>query len=445
MFLVWFYITNFYENMAKVLEQFSIGKDLKDPIILFGLFWYVVLTLVLALFIGNLWAAICFSLAAYAVIGNDAVQTLMTYLHSNNDIPWKYLYGWVAAVLLWVIWYWFLTNGWDITYGRLDAKGYTGIEVDWYIVIFPLILVFLTRFRWIPVSTSLLILSIFASELLFQKIVMKSALGYLVAFIASFSMWMIVESILKRKPKKAKDKVFNFTSMLFQAAVWAVVIMVAIWYVIIPLCLQLFSNFEVPAISNFQLGLYTFAAFLFVLWILYERKVDHTLSRNSMFWRIAQTFTTVLLFSTWLMHDMVNIAVFLWPTLSINIMVLISFIFLLGLAYTFRIKWWPVWNIVTKKTSTNEIVAATMIDLVYFAVLLIFKEWSDIPMSTTWVFVWLLAGRQLAIRSINRIDVVEWKDRFKVAFKEIWKDFSKIMVGLGISVVALIVVRAITT
>lgn len=51
-----------------MLDQFSIGKDLKDPIILFGLFWYAVLTLVLALFIGNFWAAVCFSLAAYAVI-----------------------------------------------------------------------------------------------------------------------------------------------------------------------------------------------------------------------------------------------------------------------------------------------------------------------------------------------------------------------------------------
>ena len=76
-----------------MISKFSVVQDFKDPIVLFGLFWYVALTLVLALFIGNIWAAICFSLAAYSVIGNDAVQTLMTYLHSNSDIPWKYLYG----------------------------------------------------------------------------------------------------------------------------------------------------------------------------------------------------------------------------------------------------------------------------------------------------------------------------------------------------------------
>jgi hypothetical protein len=41
-----------------------------------------------------------------------------------------------------------------------------------------------------------------------------------------------------------------------------------------------------------------------------------------------------------------------------------------------------------------------MVDGVYFVILLIFKEWSNIPMSTTWVFIGLLAGRQMAIRSI---------------------------------------------
>jgi len=133
----------------------------------------------------------------------------------NSDIPWKYLYGWVAAVLLWVIWYGFATNGGDITYGRLDAKWYADVQVDWYIVIFPLILVFLTRFRGIPVSTSLLILSIFASELLFQKIVMKSALWYLVAFIASFFMWTIVEVTLKKAASQAKNKAFNFVEIIY--------------------------------------------------------------------------------------------------------------------------------------------------------------------------------------------------------------------------------------
>jgi len=83
--------------------------------------------------------------------------------------------------------------------------------------------------------------------------------------------------------------------------------------VILPLVLQLFPTVEIPAFSNFQIGLYSIVAFLFTLGILYEREADDSVSRSSVFWRCAQTFTTALLFGTWLMHDMVNIAVFL-PT-----------------------------------------------------------------------------------------------------------------------------------
>lgn len=430
--------------MTKVVSKYPVFEDFKNPSLLMWLIAYWVLTLVLALFIWNFWAALAFSLAAYAVIGNDAVQTLMTYIHSNSDVSSRVLFTGVAGVLLAVIWFWFLTAD-DITYGRLSAKWYADFPIEWYIPIFPLILVFLTRFRGIPVSTSLLMLSIFSTTVLFEQIIMKSALGYLVAFLSSLVMWIIVEYILKRAEKShAKTNVLNFSGMIIKSIIASVVIMVAIGYVIIPLISQSFPALEIPESSVVQIGLYTVVVFLFVLGIFYDSKANVSEWRSSMFWRVAQTFTTALLFWTWLMHDMVNIAVFLPSNFGLEIMLLISVLFLLGLAYTFHINGWPVGNIVTKKTSTNEIVAATMIDLVYFVILLIFKDWSNIPMSTTWVFVGLLAGRQFAIRAINRIDIVEWGGRMNLAFKESWKDFSKIMVGLGISVIALIVVRYFT-
>jgi len=429
--------------MNKIVSKYPVFEDFKNPNVLMWLIAYWVLTLVLSIFIWNFWAALSFALAAYAVIWNDAVQTLMTYIHSNNDVPSKYLFAWVAAVLLWVIWYWFLSAG-DITYGRLDAKWYADFEIQWYITIFPLILVFLTRFRWIPVSTSLLMLSIFSTTLLFQSIVMKSALGYLVAFLASFFIWIVVEYILKTFSKKKKSKVVNFVWMIVKSIIASAVIMLALWYVLIPFILSSFPALDIPVITNLQLALYSIVAFLFTLGIFYEREADDSVSRSSVFWRCAQTFTTALLFGTWLMHDMVNIAVFLPSGFGLEIMLLISALFVLWLAYTFHINGGPVGNIVTKKTSTNEIISATLIDLIYFVILLIFKEWSNIPMSTTWVFVWLLAWRQFGIRAINRIDAVSWKGRMNLAFKESWKDFSKIMVGLGISVMALIIVRYFT-
>jgi len=64
--------------------------------------------------------------------------------------------------------------------------------------------VILTRFRGIPVSTSLLMLSLFSTGLLFKDIVMKSAAGYVVAFISAYAIWMTAEYILKRIKYKGK-------------------------------------------------------------------------------------------------------------------------------------------------------------------------------------------------------------------------------------------------
>jgi len=363
--------------LAKIQKKdnFSFRNDLKQPKIVFGLILYVLLVVVLTLLIGNLWAAMCFALAAYSVLWNDAVQTLMTYIHSNDDLPKKLLFGGVLWVLLGVLWYGFLFADWGITYGRLDAKWYADVTVSWYMVFFPLLLVILTRYKGIPVSTSLLMLSLFSTGLLFKNIVIKSAAWYVVAFISAYFIWMAAEYILKRIKYKSKGKD--------------------------------------------------------------QRKV--------IFWRILQTCTTILLFSTWLMHDMVNIAVFLPREITLAIMLVISGLFTLALAYTFHIDGGPVGQIVTSKTKIHRLIGATMVDGVYFVILLIFKEWSNIPMSTTWVFIWLLAGRQVAIRTIGRVGKVKKKqNKYVLAAQEVGKDFGKMLFGLAISLVALVIVRYVT-
>ena len=59
---------------------------------------------------------------------------------------------------------------------------------------------------------------------------------------------------------------------------------------------------------------------------------------------------------------------------------------------------------------------------------LYFKQYNDIPMSTTWVFVGLLCGRELAIATMNK----EYKLRY--VFPIIVNDFLKMIFGLSVSV-----------
>ena len=53
----------------------------------------------------------------------------------------------------------------------------------------PLVLVILTRVG-VPVSTTFLVLSAFASTVVLEKVLIKSALGYLVAASAAYVLWL---------------------------------------------------------------------------------------------------------------------------------------------------------------------------------------------------------------------------------------------------------------
>jgi len=84
---------------------------------------------------------------------------------------------------------------------------------------------------------------------------------------------------------------------------------------------------------------------------------------------------------------------------------------------------------VLNKKNTRYVRSATLIDLVYAFLLLYFKEMNDIPMSTTWVFIGLLSGRELAIYHKNS-DINK-----KTIFPILKKDFGKLMIGLVASVI----------
>ncbi|MEE4209854.1 MAG: hypothetical protein V2I43_11365, partial [Parvularcula sp.] len=72
-------------------------------------------------------------------------------------------------------------------------------------------------------------------------------------------------------------------------------------------------------------------------------------------------------------------------------------------------------------------------------VLYIFKEYSTVPMSTTWVFLGLLAGRELGIRVMahflekNAADP-DGRRSIPGALKLIGLDAGKAAIGLGVSI-----------
>ena len=146
----------------------------------------------------ELWALCGLVLAGASVISNDAVQTLGTFMASNKQTAWWKLWAAASAVLVTTVVYsWFAYNG-DISFGRLDKIPY--VQVEWYHALAPAVLLLLTRFG-IPVSTTFLVLSVFASTVVFEKMLVKSMLGYAIAAVVAYGFWMALSKFLDEKKK----------------------------------------------------------------------------------------------------------------------------------------------------------------------------------------------------------------------------------------------------
>jgi hypothetical protein len=301
-----------------------------------------------------------FLLAAYSVIANDSIQTLGTFLASNKaHFKWYTLWMAASVMLVYTITYGWINYNGDISYGRLTRIPFQ--EVQWYHAMAPAVLLLLTR-KGIPVSTTFLVLSAFASFTVLEKVLMKSIVGYGVAAISAYVIWVVLERYINEKK-------------------------------------------------------------------------DHP--EHVKFWRVGQWITSGWLWFAWLQHDMANIAVFLPRQLMLGdlLMVLVATVSILG--YVFYTGGGRIQEVVINKHGTRFARSSTIINLVYAFILYFFKELNDLPMSTTWVFVGLLTGRELAISS-----VIE-NYRFKYVFPIIAKDFGKMMFGLGASVAIVLIIHQI--
>jgi len=180
------------------------------------------------------------------------------------------------------------------------------------------------------------------------------------------------------------------------------------------------------------------ALFAYGAWYVISRTLDEAApvkEEHKNYWRIAQWFATGGLWWTWLSHDMANIAVFLPRQVPVDLMIMVSGVFVIGLFFMFRERGGKIQEIVLEKHNTRYVRSATLIDLFYWLCLYFFKELNDIPMSTTWVFVGMLAGRELAIASFTG------KMKFKSVFPLVGRDFMKMMIGLGASVALVLMIH----
>lgn len=147
-------------------------------------------------------------------------------------------------------------------------------------------------------------------------------------------------------------------------------------------------------------------------------------------WMVAQWFVSGLLWAVWVMQDGANVAVFLPRKLDGTQFFIFCFVIFLGLGLLFYLRGDKIQKVVSEKVRISDVRAATLIDFSY-ALILIYKLFiSTVPMSTTWVFLGLIGGREIAI---NLARLKKGKKHKNKALKIIGKDFGFATLGLVIS------------
>lgn len=308
-----------------------------------------------------------FALAAYSAIANDSIQTIGTFIASNQNRKWYWLWLFMGLIFVGTVTYSWLTYNGDVSYERLQVPGLEVAPTNFVFLQLaaPIVLLVMTRLR-MPVSTTFLLLNVFTYKAgTIVSVMQKSFLGYLLAFFIAIIVWFTLEKFVTTYLKgKAKP-----------------------------------------------------------------------------YWYVLQWITSGTLWAVWIMQDAANIAVFLPRQLNVWEFVAYAGFVFIGLGFLFYLKGDRIQGIVTEKTKVTDIRAATIVDFVYAIILFYFKIISNVPMSTTWVFIGLLGGRELSIALAKSRKLKKRKARLVRAYRLARKDIVRAMIGLIVSLILALIIN----
>lgn len=172
----------------------------------------------------------------------------------------------------------------------------------------------------------------------------------------------------------------------------------------------------------------------FIVWIVLYRIISKYFSGRKIHggWAVGQWIISGTLWAVWIMQDGANIAVYLPRQLETYQFIIFAGTIFLGMALLFYLRGDKIQGVVSEKTRIGDMRAATLIDFTY-VILLIYKLFiSTVPLSTTWVFLGIIGGREIAIgiarKKVGALHKLQ-------ALKLIGKDFLYAMIGLLISLI----------
>lgn len=309
-----------------------------------------------------------FLLAGAAVIGNDALQTLGTFLAANRGRTPRPLQAlFLCALLCGVLWLGWSRGGGDPAWGRLETFP-PPERFGWVDLLPPLAVLALTRLG-APVSTTFLVLTAFRPTNL-PGLLVQSWLAYGAALLSGLVVYGLA-GWLRGRPGGGQGQ----------------------------------NGGEGGAGGTRP-------------WL----------------WLALQWLAAGWLWSQWLIQDLANVYVYLPRQLAAPPMALSLAALCGAVCVLLATGGGPIQERLTSKSHVADPRSATLITALYGLILAGCAAVSRRPLSTTWVFLGLLAGRELALQ-------LRWRERPAAAVAGLLAgDIARAALGLAVSVgVALLV------
>ena len=386
-----------------------------------------------------------FGMASLAVMGNDALQTLGPFLASQRWRGNRWLQGLVLAVVLCVVlllsW---VAGGGDPAWGRLDRFPLPD-PFRWRDLVPLLALLVLTRLG-LPVSTSFLVLTAMAPVQL-GGMVRKSLAGYGVAFGLAALLYGLLAPWLEGQPPELEaiqseephlgaplsrpsvSEAQRFGASLSEAQRPESSLSEAerseapLSRPSVAEAQRSEGPLSRPSVSEAQLP----ETPLSEAWgpessVAEAQRFGASLSEAErpegpllvvpgsavallklaqpgglVSWQSLQWLATVVLWCQWLVQDLANIYVYLPRRLNLAELLATLVVLCGAVALIVTLGGGPIQGRLRSKCRLADPRATTVISLLYGLVLLLFLGGDRLPLSTSWLFLGLLAGREVGL------------------------------------------------
>lgn len=309
-----------------------------------------------------------FFFAAYAAVANDSIQSLGTFIESNKARQWWILWLYIGGIFVVTVTVSFILHDGDVTFQRLMTLNEDGTKA------FPH-----------PVED-------LGQSFSFFQIIAPLVLLILTRLKMPVSTTFLLLSVFSATSA-------GITSVVFKSL----------------------SGYGIAFILSFAIWYFSYN----IIRKYFKSRKHHKA------WSAVQWIVSGSLWAVWVMQDGANIAVYLPRQLNVTQFLIFTLTIFAGLGLLFYLRGDKIQEVVSKKSRISDIRAATLVDFSY-VILLIYKLFiSTVPLSTTWVFLGIIGGREIAISLARK---KKGKKHKKKAGKLILSDFSKAMAGLIISV-----------